>query len=104
MPVENGYYKIIARHSAKVLDVYCPTGNCTQNEAKVQQYEYRGGLNQQWALVSVGSGYYKIVARHSGKVLDVYCPTGNCTQNGAKIQQYEYLGGHNQQWQLIPVN
>jgi hypothetical protein len=85
---------IRAKHSGKVLDV---EGVSTANGAKIQQWDYLGGNNQEWKLESVGDGYYRIVAQHSGKVLDV---EGVSTANGAKIQQWDYLGGNNQRWTL----
>jgi len=84
------YYKISARHSGKVLDVEGgPTS--TLNGAGVSQYDYLGGTNQQWRLVSTGDGYFNIVARHSDKCLDVIGGP-SATNNGVKLQQWDYLG------------
>jgi hypothetical protein len=88
------YYKIVARHSGKVLDVLNGYGH---DGAAVIQFTYSGNTNEQWSLEGVGDGYYKIVARHSGKVLDVY---GGSSQDGAAITQYTYSGSANQQWKL----
>src|SRR5687767_12245209 len=88
----NAYYKIVARHSSKVLDV---SGVSTADGANVQQWTDTGGTNQQWRIVDVGSGYYKFVARHSGKVLDVASVS---TADGANVQQWTDTGGTNQQW------
>lgn len=91
------YYRIVNRLSGKVLDV---KDNSTANGARIQQWDYAGGLNQQWSRVDVGSGYFKVLARSTGKALDV---VDNSMANGAQIQQWDYTGGLNQQWQFIDV-
>jgi glucosylceramidase len=91
------YYRIVNRLSGKVLDV---KDNSTANGARIQQWDYAGGLNQQWSRVDVGGGYFKVLARSTGKALDV---VDNSTANGAQIQQWDYTGGLNQQWQFIDV-
>ena len=67
-PPPSGYYKVIAKHSGKCLDV---AGVSTADGAKVQQWSCTGGNNQRWKLVSMGDGYNELVAAHSGKCLDV---------------------------------
>lgn len=91
------YYKIVNRLSGKALDV---KDNSTANGARIQQWDYSGGLNQQWSRVDVGSGYFKVLARSTGKALDV---VDNSTANGAQIQQWDYSGGLNQQWQFVDL-
>jgi len=90
-----GYYKIEAKHSGKVLDV---ADASTSDGAKVHQWSYAGGDNQQWKVVSTGGDYYKIVAKHSGKALDV---ANASTADGAKVHQWDYVGGDNQQWKVV---
>ncbi len=93
----DGYYRIVARHSGKALDV---AGASLDDAATIIQYTPHGGANQQWALESVGDGYYRIVARHSGKSLDV---AGISPENGATVIQYTPHTGANQQWLLRAV-
>ncbi|MCK4347745.1 MAG: RICIN domain-containing protein, partial [Thermoplasmatales archaeon] len=94
---ENEDYVIIAKHSGKCLDV---GGISKHNGAKLMQYHYWGGDNQEWRFKAVGRGYCYIIAKHSGKCLDV---SGISKNNGAKIIQYHYWGGDNQKWKLEPV-
>ena len=97
-PSTVAYYEIVNTNSGKVLDV---SGVSAANGAWIQQWDYVGGANQQWQLVSIDGTYYRIVNKNSGKVLDV---VGVSSANGALIQQWDYLGGPNQQWQLVPVD
>jgi Ricin-type beta-trefoil lectin domain-like len=90
-------YKIVAKHSGRVLDVF----DVSQDDhAQVQQHEWNGGNNQGWRLVPFGDGYYKLFALHSGKVLDV---EGLNPNSGARIQQFQSNGGNNQRWKLEPA-
>jgi hypothetical protein len=50
--VGDGYFKITAKHSGKALDV---SGLPPYNGAPVLQWDYWGGDNQQWLIVSVGN-------------------------------------------------
>ena len=101
VPVGDGYFKIIAKHSGKSLDVYGGTIS-TGNGVAVQQWDYNGAGNQQWKFVPVAGGYYQIIAKHSGKSLDVNGGVG-ATGNGPQVQQWDYVGAFNQQWRLTPV-
>lgn len=91
------YYNLVARHSAKCLDVYAFSQD---NGGSVLQWDCNGTTSQQWQLTPTDSGYYKIAARHSGKVLDVI---GGSTANGAYIDQWDYTGAWSQQWQPVQV-
>lgn len=96
--IESGaYYKIVSRHSGKVLDVQ---RRSTSNGGSVQQWDWHGDTNQQWKIEDLGNGYYKIVARHSGKVLAL---PRRSTSNGERIQQWEWNGGSTQQWKIESV-
>jgi beta-glucosidase len=88
------YYRIVAQHSGKVLDV---DGASMGNGAPIQQYDYLGGDNQLFRLEPLDDGYYRIVAKHSGKALDV---SGASMVSGAPIQQWDWVGGGNQRWEL----
>ncbi|UYZ63622.1 RICIN domain-containing protein [Hymenobacter weizhouensis] len=50
----DGYYKLTNQASGKVLEVYGGTG-ATANKARVTQWSYVGGTNQQWKLDLVSS-------------------------------------------------
>lgn len=80
--------------SGKVLDV---TGGSFENGAKVQQWSFTGGMNQQWDIKDFSplSNDRYIVSVQSGKFLDV---TDQSPHNGAQIQQWNYTGGLNQMW------
>ncbi len=94
----NSYYRITARHSNKSLDVY---GGSQDNGAKVIQWPYGGGANQQWQFKSSSDGYYTITARHSQKNANV---EGGSQNNGAPIIQWPATpGATNEQWCLNPV-
>jgi hypothetical protein len=93
MPVANGTYKILARHSGKALDV-------NQSTDTTLQWDDYGGNNQQWIVESLGTGYYKLRVKSSGKALDVF---GNNTGNEATIGVYPYSGSNNQQWSIVDV-
>jgi hypothetical protein len=93
---------IRSRSSGKVLDV---PGFATNDGAKIQQFTYNGGKNQQWQFVATGSlvgnmNVGKMVSVSSGKVLDV---PGFATNNGAQIDQWTDNGGQNQRWVLTRV-
>jgi sugar lactone lactonase YvrE len=92
------FYTISSLASGKVLDVVSAS---TADQARVQQYDYLSGPNQQWQLVPTTNGYYKIMNRLSGKVLD-----GENAGKGdaVPVQQYTYVGLDNQQWQLISTS
>jgi galactose oxidase len=93
----NSYYQITAKHSGQSLDVF---GGSQDNGAKVIQYPYGGGANQQWQLRATDSGYYTIAARHSQKVMDVFEAS---QANAAPIVQWPNGNGGNQQWCFKPV-
>lgn len=51
-------YKIVNALSGKVLDV---SGLSTANGARIWQWDWLNGLNQQWTIVPLGNGYNRIV-------------------------------------------
>ncbi|MBI9064010.1 MAG: RICIN domain-containing protein [Marinilabiliaceae bacterium] len=91
---EPGYYKIVNKHSGKVLDV---AGISNDDGANIYQWEYVNGQNQQWSIEPVESGKFRIIARHSGKVLDVY---GWNPDNGGNVVQWSWLNNDNQKWRI----
>ncbi|OQP66839.1 hypothetical protein A3860_00265 [Niastella vici] len=97
-PIPNGLYKIVAKHSAKVLDVY---NNGTANGTNVQQYTWNDCSCQKWTVTYTGSGKYSIVGLSSGKYLDV---AGVSTADGANIQIWQSTGGDNQRFSFTPTS
>ncbi len=91
---EDGYYKIMAMHSGKVLDV---VGGKIENCTNVQQYEYNGSNAQKWQIVDAGNGYVSFVSLCNGLYLDVARAS---TVNGANIQVYESNGTDSQKFKI----
>lgn len=94
----NADYRIIAKHTGKVLDVY---GGSKDDGANVYQWDWHGGDNQRWKIELQSDGYYRIVSKNSGKVLDI---RGNSAANNANIYQYGWHGGNNQRWKIELLN
>lgn len=91
--LNEGAYKIVAKHSNKVIDLY---NWSTANGGNIEQWEDNGGgTNQIWRVYGVGNNYYKLQSKHSGKVLDVF---NFSLVDGGNIVQWDYTGGSNQQW------
>lgn len=97
VPIGDGYYKFIARHSNKVLSV--PGGNA--NGAPVVQSTENGTATQQWRFVDLDGGYLRIIVRGSGKALEV---AGGSSVDGTQVQQWDYFGAAHQQWLLRTRN
>jgi lysophospholipase L1-like esterase len=91
-----GYYRLQARHSNMVVDVW---ERNTANGATIAQYTDQNSTNQQWQVQESG-GYATFVNRFSAKALDVW---ERSTTPGTRISQYTPNGGTNQQFRLIPV-
>lgn len=96
--IQNGLYKIISKHSNKVLEDYQFN---TQPGANVVQWKYTGADNQHWYVTKVNNDSYKIVNKHSNLVFDV---SNSSTENGANIHLWTYHGGNNQLWQIEQVD
>ena len=89
----NGFYRIVARHSAKAIVV---GGGSTAEGAPVVQLTYSPGPANEWSFVAVGGGYYQVVNRFSGKVLAVQ---GASTASSIPVVQYTYGGSTpNDEW------
>jgi hypothetical protein len=93
-------YKIIARHSGKVLDVDGSV-NVLADGANVQQWEYLGVSNQKWMVTAMTGGYYKIKSVASNKVLEIDSAS---VRDGGQAQQWTDFGYHHQQWTITPVS
>ncbi len=89
-------YKIVNRNSGKVLDV---AEYSMVNGGNIHQWDYVGGLNQQWNIIPTAQSF-KIQNVLSGKVADV---ADFSISNGGTIHQWDYVDGLNQQWNIIPV-
>ncbi|MFD5697319.1 RICIN domain-containing protein [Streptomyces lasiicapitis] len=97
--VEDGFCRITAKHSGKVLEV---TDAETDNGIAVRQGEWSGGKHQQWRPEPVGDGWYRLVARHSGRVLQI--AVGNDgARNGAPVRQQEWTNADHQKFRLDPL-
>ena len=92
--IENGQYLIYARASGLVMDI---ADESTANGANVTQWDYTGGLNQQFEITALNNGYHAIMPLHSAKSLDVW---ERSTASGGEIRQYDYLGEPHQQWKI----
>jgi glucuronoarabinoxylan endo-1,4-beta-xylanase len=90
--IANGVYKIVARHSGKVLDV---AGQGTTDGTNVAQWTYWGGQNQRWTVTHLGNNQYSIVGVQSGKALEV---AGAGTSNGTNVQIWTNNSAANQKW------
>jgi hypothetical protein len=88
-------YRVVANHSGKVWDV---EGASHENGAKLIQWDWHGGLNQQFKLIKSGDAQgFSFVAKHSGKVIDV---AGASQDLGTQLIQWDFHGGLNQRFWL----
>jgi len=87
--------RLVSAHSGRSADV---ADRSTASGARLIQWSYWGGGNQQFTLRSAGAGY-EIVSQHAGKCLDV---DAWGKQNGARIIQWDCHRGANQLWTLRP--
>jgi hypothetical protein len=94
---DSGYFRIVSVQSGKVLDV---AGESTEQGARVIEWDWHNGPNQQWAMEHLGDGLFRIRARHSGQVLDVEMAS---TQEGAPLIQFDWHEGDNQRWRLSTI-
>lgn len=80
--VNGGVYKIVAKCSGKALDV---SDVSKTPGANVHQWDYVGGDNQKWKLLSAGDGYWYLESVNSGLVLD---GAGWGTADGTNVVQW----------------
>lgn len=88
------YYRIVAEHSGKVLDVKDAS---KENGAPIIQWPWHGGENQKFHITGDPNGGFRITNVRSRLVLDV---SGWGTDDGVPIIQWQYHGGANQRWNL----
>lgn len=91
--IDHTYYKIIAKHSKKVLTV-----NSNNN---VVQATDRNADSQKWSFESMGNGYYRIKSKATGLYLNV---VGNMTANGTNVQVCKGTNSVAQQFKLNKIN
>ena len=95
----SNYYKIVAVHSAKAIDVQ---GGISDIGTNVDQYTQNGTDNQYWYLKDCGNGYYNIISKANGLCLDV--SGGITTANGTNIQLYYDNSSAGQKFKFVPIN
>lgn len=86
-PVANGKYKIINKHSGKVITV---SGASTENGAAINQWDYvdNTSYNDLWNITKIGTtGYYTIKNVKSGKALTI---NSNSHVSGENANQWDY--------------
>jgi hypothetical protein len=95
-PVQGQYYRIVARHSGKVVEVHHAKA---ERGMPIQQGDWVGGDYQQFQFHKNGQ-YYNIVARFSGRSLDV--PNGSAADGLGLVQWDRHDYSLNQQFELLP--
>ena len=93
----NKCYKITNKVSGQVLDV---EGISLSNFARIFQWTFNGGANQQWNLTKLANGFFEIKNRASGKLLDIVGSGGDCN-NGVATEQFPQDNTGSQQWNLV---
>ncbi|MER5710290.1 glycoside hydrolase N-terminal domain-containing protein [Streptomyces sp. NPDC002122] len=91
-----GSFRVVNRASGKVLDV---ADRSTADGARVIQWPWSGGTNQQWRLLPDHDGSFRLSNVHSGKVLD---NPGASTSPGQPLDQWTDTDSPNQWWRLTP--
>ena len=91
----NVLYALVNASSGLVLG---DPGFSTTNGTGIIQWQWNGGLNEQWAFQGVGNGNFAIVNAASGLVLG---DPGFSTSNGTQMIQWQNNGGLNEQWTLL---
>ncbi len=101
--VEDGWYKIIVKHSGKAMTVY---NGSTADSASIVQKTYSGADEQLWYIEKTRDSNpdsYQLISKKSQKVADI---KGESTLNGADLVQYHTKGGNtaandNQRFRLV---
>ena len=91
-----GTYFIQNRNSGKYMDLAAE--HVSENGGNIQQWEYIGGINQQFQLTHLDDGTYKIGLVASGKAVDIDAVSKD---EGANVHQWDYVSGFNQQFVLV---
>ncbi|MFE4694844.1 RICIN domain-containing protein, partial [Streptomyces sp. NPDC056749] len=93
----DGYYRLKAQHSGKVLDVH---GWFDADLADIVQWDDTSGSNQQFRLEDSANGWVRLVNRTSGKGVEVQ---DSATAGGPEAVQFTDRDGADQQWRPVPV-
>ena len=92
---DDGIYKIaIGINPNKTIEV---AGSSTENNAKVDIWDYGNAAAQKFYLSYDEEGFYKITAMHTGKSLTAIINNSTGTLD---VVQYEYQGLDSQKWIL----
>jgi glucose/arabinose dehydrogenase/PKD repeat protein len=87
-------YRIIARHSAKDLEI---ASHSNDNGINIQQGAWDFSRRQVWRIKSSGVPFYTVLNGYSGKAMDV---KGASLLSGANVHQFQSNGGDNQKWRF----
>ncbi len=96
-PPANTVYRLVARHSGKVADVY---NFGTVDGTNVQQWTWLGNSCQKWTFISTGDGYFKIRDQNSGKLLEV---AGLSRADGGNVGIWRDANCPQQHWAVTPT-
>ncbi|MFD2114298.1 Ig-like domain-containing protein [Paenibacillus yanchengensis] len=68
---DSGYYKIVSKHSSKVLAV--EKASVENNNAPIIQTTYTAdeNYNDEWSILETDNGYYQLINRASGKAIGI---------------------------------
>ncbi|WP_169789128.1 RICIN domain-containing protein, partial [Nonomuraea candida] len=91
------YYKLVNRHSGKVLDAY---GAALADGTNLVQWTDNGGHNQHWHITDVGDGYRALLNRNSGRAVSIF---GADTADAARAAQWVQNLAFDQSFTLEPV-
>lgn len=91
--VDGGIYKVVAKHSQKVLDI----DGLVANGSAMVQNEYTGASTQFFKVTKVKNLFYlsPLKSEQSVEIL------GQGLNNGDKVGLWGYWGGEGQQWAII---
>lgn len=94
LPIEEGNYTLVARHSGKALEV---NGGGTTSGTAVVQSTVDGCSCQQWTLQHIANDYYSLVGVGSQKNLGV---SGESLTSGAAIQIQDSSSSDSQKFRI----
>ncbi|MFO7657691.1 MAG: RICIN domain-containing protein [Bacteroidales bacterium] len=90
--VTGGTYKIIARHSGKVLEVL---NGGTANGTNVQQAAFTDSAYQKWVITDVGGGYWKMCPMHRTNAA--------LRKSASNVEMRSYTDEDTRHWGLVDV-
>lgn len=97
-----GNYFIRSKSSGMMLDVDVAWLRGQNDGQRLIQWDFHGGLNQQFEIADAGGGLFWLRPRHTGgrTVLDV---SGGSSTDGAALHQWSLTHGDNQRFIIEPV-